>query len=195
MPTEARNILICGTGGQGILLASEIISAAAMHSGLDVRKSEVHGMAQRGGSVVSQVRFGKTVFSPIIEEGTADLLISMEKLEALRWSHFLSPLGHALICNLEIEPSSVSTGQAAYPDVTAGLDALGIGYLMIDAFSEAEALGDLRVVNTIMVGAASKRLGLPEESWLEALRDLIPEKARDVNARAFERGRTLAEGR
>jgi indolepyruvate ferredoxin oxidoreductase beta subunit len=107
MPTEARNILICGTGGQGILLASEIISAAAMHSGLDVRKSEVHGMAQRGGSVVSQVRFGKTVFSPIIEEGTADLLISMEKLEALRWSHFLSPEGHALICNLEIEPSSV----------------------------------------------------------------------------------------
>lgn len=104
MQSETTSILICGTGGQGILLASEIISTAAMLSGMDVRKSEIHGMAQRGGSVVSQVRFGKTVHSPMIEDGAADLLVSMEKLEALRWSHFLSPAGRALVCDLEIAP-------------------------------------------------------------------------------------------
>jgi indolepyruvate ferredoxin oxidoreductase beta subunit len=192
MPTETRNILICGTGGQGILLASEIVSAAAMLSGLDVRKSEVHGMAQRGGSVVSQVRFGTAVYSPIVEEGTADLLVSMEKMEALRWAHFLSPSGCALVCNLEIEPSSVSTGQAQYPDAEGGLRARGISYTLLDAFEEAKILGDLRVVNTIMVGAASARLDLARQSWLDAIRDLVPEKALDVNFRAFDRGIELA---
>ncbi len=192
MRSETRNILICGTGGQGILLASEIISAAAMLSGMDVRKSEVHGMAQRGGSVVSQVRFGRTVHSPTIEEGTADLLVSMEKLEALRWSHFLSPSGRALVCDLEIEPSSVSTGQAQYPDVLGGLSARGVSFRLIDGFGEARTLGDLRVVNTIMVGAASAGLDLPDVSWRDAMRGLIPEKALEINFKAFDRGRELS---
>lgn len=192
MPTETTSVLICGTGGQGILLASEIVSAAAMLSGMDVRKSEVHGMAQRGGSVVSQVRFGKSVYSPIIEEGTAGLMIALEKLEALRWSHFLSESGTALVCDLVIEPSSVSTGQAAYPDVEAGLSARGVKYLSIDAFGEAGRLGDLRVVNTLMVGAASVHLDLPDACWADAMRGLLPEKALEVNTRAFRRGRELA---
>jgi len=192
VPTETTNVLICGTGGQGILLASEIVSAAAMLSGMDVRKSEVHGMAQRGGSVVSQVRFGKSVYSPIIEEGTADLMIALEKLEALRWSHFLSDSGTALICDLVIEPSSVSTGQASYPDVEAGLSDRGVRSLSIDALGEAGRMGDLRVVNTLMVGAASVCLGLPEACWADAMRELLPEKALEINTRAFLRGRTLA---
>lgn len=192
MQSETRSILICGTGGQGILLASEIISTAAMLSGMDVRKSEIHGMAQRGGSVVSQVRFGKTVHSPMIEEGAADLLVSMEKLEALRWSHFLSPSGKALVCDLELAPPSVSTGQAQYPDVLGELSSRGVSFRLIDGFGEARTLGNLRVVNTIMVGAASVGLDLPDASWRDAMRGLIPEKALEVNFKAFDRGRELA---
>jgi indolepyruvate ferredoxin oxidoreductase, beta subunit len=186
------NVLICGTGGQGILLASEIISGAALLAGRDVKKSEVHGMAQRGGSVSSHVRFGEKVWSPLIEEGTAHVLLALEKLESLRWTPYLSRTGHALICDLEIMPLTVNTGQASYPDVRAELDRLGVDYRMIAAFDEASALGDLRVVNSIMVGAASLHLDLPADVWRRAMEERLPARALEVNLAAFERGRVLA---
>ena len=192
MNTKTINVLLVGVGGQGTILASRVLTEGLLSFGYDVKMSEIHGMAQRGGSVVSQVRFGKTVHSPMIEEGAADLLVSMEKLEALRWSHFLSPSGKALVCDLELAPPSVSTGQAQYPDVLGELSSRGVSFRLIDGFGEARTLGNLRVVNTIMVGAASVGLDLPDASWRDAMRGLIPEKALEVNFKAFDRGRELA---
>lgn len=186
------NVLLCGTGGQGILLASEILGGAALIAGRDVKKSEVHGMAQRGGSVVSHVRYGTRVHSPLVEEGTAHLLVSMEKLEALRWSHFLAPGGKALVCDLEIVPLTVSTGQAEYPDVWSGLEARGVDFLRVGAVEEASRIGDRRVLNTVMAGAASVFLDIPHEAWLEAIRRRLPEKAHAANLEAFARGREIA---
>ena len=192
MGSGVTNVLLCGTGGQGILLASEILGSAAMLSGLDVKKSEVHGMAQRGGSVVSHVRFGSRVHSPLVEEGTADLVLAMEKLEALRWAHFLAREGKALVCDLEIMPLTVNTGAAEYPDVYAALDSMGVDWKPVRALEEASALGDLRVVNTVMMGAASFFLPLEEDRWLQALKNRLPARALEVNLRAFARGRELA---
>lgn len=189
---EITNILICGTGGQGILLASEVISGAALLSGLDVRKSEVHGMAQRGGSVVSHVRFGPSVSGSLVEEGAADLVLALEKLEALRWMHFLSPTGRLLSTDLEILPLTVSTGKEAYPDVEAELGASGASYRILPARAEAEALGDNRVVNTFMLGAASTVLPLDRGALVDTMTSMLPAKAREVNLKAFERGRELA---
>jgi indolepyruvate ferredoxin oxidoreductase beta subunit len=189
---EITNILICGTGGQGILLASEVISGAALLLGLDVRKSEVHGMAQRGGSVVSHVRFGPSVSGSLVEEGAADLVLALEKLEALRWMHFLSPSGRLLSTDLEILPLTVSTGKETYPDVEAELRASGVTFRILPARSEAEALGDNRVVNTFMLGAASTVLPLDREAIVGTMTSMLPGKAREVNLKAFERGRALA---
>jgi indolepyruvate ferredoxin oxidoreductase beta subunit len=163
-----------------------------MLSGQDVKKSEVHGMAQRGGSVVSSVRFGPKVASPLIEEGTAHLVLALEKLEALRWAHFLSKDGQILVCDLEIMPLPVNSGTAEYPDVYPALDAMGVRWKSIKAVEEASALGDLRVVNTIMTGAASAFLPLCGDCWVQALKNRLPAKALDINLRAFERGRELA---
>lgn len=192
MVGEVTNVLLCGTGGQGILLASEILSGAAMLSGMDVKKSEVHGMAQRGGSVVSHVRFGPRVHSPLVEEGTADLVLALEKLEALRWAHFLGPDGRVLVCDLEIMPLTVNAGAAEYPDVYPALDAMGVRWMSLKAMEEASAMGDLRVVNTLMVGAASAFLPLCEECWVQALKNRLPAKAFDINLKAFRRGKELA---
>jgi indolepyruvate ferredoxin oxidoreductase beta subunit len=186
------NVILCGTGGQGILLASEVLSAAAMNAGMDVKKSEVHGMAQRGGSVSSHVRFGTKVYSPLVEKGTADLVLAMEKMEGLRWAPYLSPEGRLLVSNLEINPMTVNTGQAEYPDVLAQMEKLGIPFNMIPALEIAEELGNLRVVNVVLIGAASSMLdGIAEEFWRQALEDLVPAKALEVNIQAFARGRML----
>jgi indolepyruvate ferredoxin oxidoreductase beta subunit len=190
MINGTRNILICGTGGQGILLASEVLSAAAQIAGMDVKKSEVHGMAQRGGSVTSHVRFGEKVYSPLIEEGAADLILSMEKMEGLRWLHFLSSGGMLLIPDIEINPVTVNIGAATYPDVEEALRDLDAPFSLIPALAIARELGNIRVVNTAMLGAASRYIdAVPEDSWQEALRQRVPEKALDVNLKAFERGR------
>jgi indolepyruvate ferredoxin oxidoreductase, beta subunit len=192
MVEEVTNVLLCGTGGQGILLASEILSGAAMLSGLDVKKSEVHGMSQRGGSVVSHVRFGPRVHSPVVEEGTAHLVLALEKLEALRWAHFLRRDGQVLVCDLEIMPLTVNAGLAEYPDVYPALDAMGIRWKSLKAMDEAAAMGDLRVVNTLLMGAASSFLPLCEDCWVKALTNRLPSKALEINLKAFRRGRELA---
>ncbi len=194
MKDDTRNVLLCGTGGQGILFASEVISGAALLAGLDVKKSEVHGMAQRGGSVSSHVRFGRKVWSPMIEAGRADLILALEKLEAMRWAHFLRADGMLLACDLEILPLTVNTGQAEYPDVSAALKAMGVPFMFVEAVEEAAELGDPRVANTIMVGAAARWLGLPAGALEESLRTRVPVKALAVNEAALQRGMQLTAG-
>lgn len=187
------NVIICGTGGQGILLASEILCEAARLADNDVKKSEVHGMAQRGGSVSSHVRFGEKVYSPLVEKGTADIILSMEKMEALRWAPFLRPAGTLLSCDLKITPMTVNTGHAVYPDVISMMHEQDIKCRMIPALEIAEELENLRVVNVVLMGAASPFIPIKEDYWYRAVEDRVPVKALDVNMEAFRKGRSLSE--
>ncbi|MBN1434988.1 indolepyruvate oxidoreductase subunit beta [Candidatus Fermentibacterales bacterium] len=187
---EVTNVLICGTGGQGILLASEVLSGAARASGMDIKKSEVHGMAQRGGSVTSHVRFGSRVFSPLIEEGTADVVLGMEQMEGLRWLHYMRVDGTLLIPDIRINPVTVNIGAARYPDVEAGLASRNAPYRVIPALAIARELGNTRVVNLVMLGAASTLMPMiGEQSWMTAIERRVPAKALGVNMEAFERGK------
>ncbi len=190
--SKVKNIIICGTGGQGILMASEVLCSAAWRSGFDVKKSEVHGMAQRGGSVSSHVRFGDKVNSVLVEKGAADVVLALEKMEALRWVEFLSPEGKLITCDLQIEPMTVNTGSAVYPDVEKIIEDLAIPNLMIPVMDIAKELGNLRVMNIILLGAASKHLPeISEKNWFEAIEERVPPKAYQVNLEAFRRGKAL----
>jgi indolepyruvate ferredoxin oxidoreductase beta subunit len=197
---RAGNVFLAGVGGQGILLASEVLCEAFLRSGHDVKKSEVHGMAQRGGAVTTHLRFGKKVYSPLIEPGTADLLVAFEKMEALRFAHYLSPGGAALVNAQEILPPSVSTGKERYPSrIEERLREFTPNLFVVDALAAALSLHEVRAVNIVMVGAASHFLPLAEEIYIEALRATLPPKIVEVNVRAFRSGRgllpTLATGR
>ncbi len=190
--SKVKNVIICGTGGQGILMASEVLCSAAWLSGFDVKKSEVHGMAQRGGSVSSHVRFGDRVNSVLVEKGAADLVLSLEKMEGLRWATYLSPEGKMITCDLVIEPMTVNTGSAVYPDVEKIIDDMGIPNLMIPVIDIAKELGNIRVVNIILLGAASRHLPeIPEDNWFKAIEERVPPKALEVNLEAFRRGKAL----
>jgi indolepyruvate ferredoxin oxidoreductase beta subunit len=189
---NVKNIIICGTGGQGILMASEVLCSAAWRSGFDVKKSEVHGMAQRGGSVSSHVRFGEKVNSVLVEKGAADVILALEKMESLRWASYLSPEGKLITCNVKIEPMTVNTGSAVYPDVEKIIADMGIPNLMIPVTEIARELGNNRVVNIILLGAASKHLPeISENNWFQAIEERVPAKALEVNLKAFGRGREL----
>jgi indolepyruvate ferredoxin oxidoreductase beta subunit len=186
------NIALVGVGGQGTLLASEVISRTAMLAGRDVKKSEVHGMAQRGGSVVSQVRFGDHVYSPLIPEGETDVLISFELVESLRYADTIAPDGIALINDQIITPVTVSSGQQAWvDDLEERLERAFPRRQVIDALVLARDLGNLRVVNMVMAGALSRVLDLEERAWLQAIEELVPARHREVNLRAFAAGRAL----
>ena len=189
---ERGNVFLAGVGGQGILLASEILCEAFLSSGYDVKKSEVHGMAQRGGAVTTHLRFGRKVFSPLIEPGTADLLVAFEKMEALRFVHFLAPQGIVVANAQEIMPPSVATGREAYPaGVEERLRKATPNVFVVDALAAALALHEVRAVNIVMVGAASRFLPLSEEACMEALRARLPGRLVAVNAGAFRAGRGL----
>ena len=186
MAQKVTNVFICGVGGQGILLASEILSETALAEGLDVKKSEVHGMAQRGGSVVSHVRFGEKVHSPVIAPGEADLLVSFEKMEAVRWIHSLAPEGKVIVNDQEIVPSGLET----YPkDVDDELRERAPDALMLDALALAREAGHPRAVNVVMLGAFSRFLDFTVEEWQEPIRKRVPPKTVDINIKAFELGR------
>ena len=186
------DISLVGVGGQGILLAGEILCRVALVLGKDVKKSEVHGMAQRGGSVTTHLRYGPRVFSPLIEPGTADLLLAFEKVEALRFAHFLAPQGVAIVNNQEILPASVATGREQYPlDAVERLRALSGRLFLVDALGTALALQAVRAVNVVMVGAASHFLPLPPAAYEEALRARMKEPVAQINIRAFQAGRAL----
>ncbi len=192
MSRSAGSVFLAGVGGQGILLASEVLSQAFLASGFDVKKSEVHGMAQRGGAVTTHLRFGPKVYSPLIEAGTADLLIAFEKLEALRFAHVLRPDGIAVINTQQIMPAPVSSGQERYPDgIEERLRAAVNRVYAVDALAAALELHEIRAVNMVMTGAASPFLPLDESAYEAALRERLPAKYVEVNLKAFQAGRSL----
>ena len=183
------NVSLVGVGGQGILLTSDVLALAAMHAGFDVKKSEIHGMSQRGGSVISQVRFGTKVFSPIIPDGQSDILVSFERTEALRWAHLSRPGAKIVVNDMERIPVTVSSGlQPPAKDVAQRLAAYP-GLLLIAANPLAEQAGNLRTANVVVMGALSTLVPFDEEHWQAAMRERIPAKLLDVNLRAFALGR------
>ena len=185
------NISLVGVGGQGILLTSDILAKTAALAGFDVKKSEIHGMAQRGGSVISQVRYGDKVFSPIIADGTSDLLVSFERMETLRWRHLLAPGGKVLINDLNLTPVTVSSGQQpAVTDLSERLKAEYPDAIYIKAQDIAESLGSIRSMNMVVAGAISTLMPFGADIWQQAMRDRIPAKLLDMNLRAFEAGRS-----
>jgi indolepyruvate ferredoxin oxidoreductase beta subunit len=193
--SDVLNVSLVGVGGQGILLASEILCRVGLLAGQDVKKSEIHGMAQRGGSVVSQIRIGDRVHSPLIALGATDALVSFEKVEALRFAHYLKQGGLAIVNEQEIRPITVSTGQAVWPE---DLDErLGTTFPRLDrvpALEIANGLGNMRVVNVVMIGALSKHLEFKESLYRDAVAALVPEKVKKLNLEAFEAGRAAVAG-
>ena len=182
---QTKNIMIVGVGGQGTLLTSRILGGIARLAGYDVKVSEVHGMAQRGGSVVTYVRYGTDVFEPLVEEGQADILIAFECLEALRYVHFLKKDGILVLNDQRIDPVTVITGTFPYPaDIIEKLQARR-KVVSIDAQSAAIGLGNARVFNTIIVGLAAKYLGFAKEDWLTAIEKTVPAKMAEINKEAF----------
>ncbi|MCX7766865.1 MAG: indolepyruvate oxidoreductase subunit beta [Candidatus Sumerlaeia bacterium] len=188
-----KNILVVGVGGQGILTLSDLVALTALYSGYDVKKSEVHGMAQRGGSVNSHVRYGNKIYSPLIEPATADFLVALEKLEALRYINFLNPqTGILLINNERIDPLPVYIGKMKYPpDIIERCRAHARQLFVINGKDEVQALGNPRLISTFMTGALSTLLELEEDLWFKALTSRFPSKFLDINLTAFKRGREL----
>ena len=192
MSNQITNVLLVGVGGQGILLASEIISEAAMLAGFDVKKSEIHGMSQRGGSVVSHVRYGTEVFSPIIPEGEGDILFGFELMETCRSLPLLKPGGTVVANDLQISPPSILMGLELYPEgLVERIRGQFADFLLVDGQKMAADAGNVRAANTVLLGAVSKRLSISEEYWMKAVEKMVPAKAVDVNKRAFLLGREL----
>ncbi len=196
MGSGVKSILLAGVGGQGILRASDILGLAAMEAGLDAKKSEVHGMAQRGGCVTSHVRLGKRVFSPLARKGDVDILVAFERLEALRYLDFLKPGGRVLL-NLEVlNPPAVNLGEAAYPeDVVALVRSAFPDATVLDAAALARQAGNILTVNTVFLGALSTFLDeIPPAVWEAVLAASFPDKVREVNRKAFALGRQAVCG-
>lgn len=189
-----KNIVLCGVGGQGILLAAKIIARAAGAAGFQVAANEIHGMAQRGGSVTAQIRYGEEFFSPLVTQGQADLIGSMEAGEALRYAHWLNPEGIAVVSALRIIPVTVSSGKAVYPaDVEARLNRVFPRLLFRDFAADGAALGNTRLANTVMLGAISARLAeIPVSCWRDAVSGCVKPSYVELNLKAFETGRKFA---
>ena len=187
-----KNIMIVGVGGQGTLLTSRILGGITVAAGYDVKLSEVHGMAQRGGSVVTYVRYGEKVAEPIVEEGQADVLIAFERLEALRYAHFLKKDGVMIVNDQRIDPMPVVTGAAQYPEGI--IEELREKYrvVAVDAMDEAIKMGNSRVFNVIILGIAAKNMDFQKEQWIEVIKNTVPPKTVDINVAAFEKGYSLA---
>lgn len=181
--------MIVGVGGQGTLLASRLLGSALMSRGYDVKVSEVHGMSQRGGAVVTYVKYGENVASPIIEKGEADLILAFELLEAARWFNFLKPEGKLIVNTQQIDPMPVVIGTAVYPaGIPEALRAAGAGIIALDALSLAEAAGSVKAVNVVLIGAMAGQMNLPVEVWQKAIEETVPAKFLDLNLKAFELG-------
>ena len=188
MTKKMTNVFICGVGGQGILLSSKILSALALDQGYDVKKSEVHGMAQRGGSVVSPVRIGEKIHSPLIEEGGADFILAFEKMEALRWLHFLKPDGVAIVNTMELLPS----GQETYPEKLEDRIKEKAGKtVLLDANAMAIEAGNVRSVNVLLLGVLSNHLDFDMENWRDTLQKNVKPKTVEINLKALEMGRSF----
>ena len=191
---NSGNILLCGVGGQGILLASELIAFALLDSGMDAKKSEVHGMAQRGGSVEAHLRYGKKVYSPLIEPGTADVLIALESMEALRYMPYLNKNSTVIINTQKIMPPAVATGKTEYPaNIIPELESRGLKVIPIDGFEIARKAGNVKAANVSLVGALSSILPIPEETFVKVIKERVPPRFLDVNLEVFEEGRKAAQ--
>ncbi len=189
---KVTNLILAGTGGQGIVLASRIIAWVAFKSGFDVKESEIHGMAQRGGSVVGHLRFGKKVYSPIIPLGSADILLSLEELEALRYIHFLKKDGVLILNRKKILPAGIS--EENYPqNVEEILKEKGFKVKSLHAEEIAKELGSLKIENTVLLGCLSAYLPFKEEIWKEVIVSSVPPDTVELNLKAFQRGRELGE--
>ncbi|MBQ8821168.1 MAG: indolepyruvate oxidoreductase subunit beta [Lachnospiraceae bacterium] len=185
-----KNIMIVGVGGQGSLLASKMLGKLLLSQGYDVKVSEVHGMSQRGGSVVTYVRYGEKVYSPVIDKGTADFIISFEKLEASRWISYLKKGGKIIVSNQEIDPMPVIIGAATYPEnLIEKMKAAGADVDAIDALDLAMEAGSPKAVNLVLMGRLSKYFDASEEAWMEALEACVPPKFLELNKKAFTLGR------
>lgn len=190
---ETKNIMIVGVGGQGTLLTSRIMGGIAMEGGYDVKLSEVHGMAQRGGSVVTFVRYGEKVAEPIVEEGQADLLIAFEKLEALRYIHFLKKGGVLVVNDQQIDPITVVTGTASYPQDIIGNLKKKTRVYAVEAMEEAKRMGNPKVFNVIVLGLAAEHMDFSKEQWLQVIEKTVPPKTVEINKKAFEKGWRMAD--
>ena len=185
---ETKNIMIVGVGGQGTLLTSRILGTIMLSRGYDVKLSEVHGMAQRGGSVVTFVRYGEKVNEPIVEEGQADVLIAFERLEAMRYVHFLKKDGVLIVNDQRIDPMPVVTGQAKYPENIIEELSSKIKVYSINAKEEALKLGNSKVFNIIVLGLAARYMDFSLEEWLKVIEETVPQKTIEINKQAFKKG-------
>jgi indolepyruvate ferredoxin oxidoreductase beta subunit len=189
---QSGNILFSGVGGQGILLASELTAYAQLEAGFDVKKSEVHGMAQRGGSVVAHLKYGERVYSPLIEPGTADIQVAFEELEAARYLPYLHKDSAVVVNTQKILPPAVATGKATYPEnILDELRNRGINVVALDAFAVAREIGELRTANVVMVGAMSNFLSVNSQVFLDVIDKRVKKQFREVNKKAFIAGRDL----
>ena len=183
-----RNILIVGVGGQGIILASDILTQAALNAGHDAKKSEIHGMSQRGGSVFSHIRYGEKVFSCVIPEGSADLIVALEEMEALRWLAYCGPQTRAIVTRTRINPANV----VDYPEgVSDELKRVFSSVVMVEPEELAAKSGGAKYLNTAILGVASRTVDFPESAWREAIEKLTPAGTAEQNWKAFQAGRTL----
>ena len=188
----SKNIMIVGVGGQGTLLTSRILGKLAIGAGFDVKLSAVHGMAQRGGSVVTFVRYGEKVAEPIVEEGQADVLIAFERLEALRYLHFLKKDGVVIVNDWRIDPITVVTGVAQYPEGIIDRLKEARRTIVVEATEEAKKMGAPKAFNVIVLGAAAKHMGFEKEDWLKVIETTVPPKTVEINKKAFETGYALS---
>ena len=186
---ETKSIMIVGVGGQGTLLASRILGAALINNGFDVKVSEVHGMSQRGGSVVTYVKYGSKVNSPIVNEGEADLILAFEQLEAARWLQYLKKDGTLIINMQKIDPMSVIIGNSIYPDgVLDAINKAGAKTTNLDALSLAVSAGSAKAVNVVLIGVMASHMDLNRDVWINAIKNTVPEKFLEMNLKAFDLG-------
>ncbi len=191
---EIKNVLFVGVGGQGIILASKILSAGLIDAGYDVKMSEVHGMAQRGGSVTTQVRYGEKVYSPIIGKGQADVIVAFEKIEALRWIDYLKPNGKIVINDYAIPSATVLSGKETYPEkVIEKVEEKFENVTILHAAEEALKLGNIKAQNIVMLGGLVKALNVESADWKKAVAENVKEKFIDLNIKALEKGMECKE--
>ena len=187
---NTKNVMIVGVGGQGSLLASKLLGRLLLTKGYDIKVSEVHGMSQRGGSVVTYVRFGDKVYSPIIDRGEADFIISFELLEAARYTEYLKAGGRIITNTQEINPMPVITGAASYPEsLDTKMEAAGINIDAFDALSLAEEAGNAKAVNLVLMGRLSNYFDFTDDEWMNAIEQSVPAKFLELNKKAFLLGR------
>lgn len=187
------NIMIVGVGGQGTLLASRILGNAILSLGYDVKVSEVHGMSQRGGSVVTYVKYGEKVYSPVIDKGEADIILAFEQLEALRALPYLKMGGKMIANTQKINPMPVITGAAKYPEGIMETLASKVNLTALDALSLAKEAGNTKAVNVVLMGVMASNTNIPYETWINAVRECVPAKFLDANLRAFDAGYNYAK--